>query len=163
MNGITVTGWVALNCRFQNFAVYLENIDKSGSIISLLSLHSFGRVVRRHEREYLLQRRSSVSSNVENKRRSSRLSTPRLRFRREAEQNDPDDPFSDTRRLGDIRESWESDFTVSHISTTSLSPIIEHSSTIGDISTSLESASINSEPDLGRDALHQNSDSGSRV
>ncbi|KAF5377674.1 hypothetical protein D9615_005278 [Tricholomella constricta] len=92
-NGLTVTGWIALNW----------------GIISLLAIHSFGRVIRRHERDALLQRPFTCNAVVragntmaEKKSRESQSSTrPPSRFRREADENDTDDPFADTRRLGD--------------------------------------------------------------
>jgi hypothetical protein len=96
-NGLTVTGWIALNW----------------SIISLLAIHSFGRVVRRHERDALLQhpltcdvlvRAEALGSGK--KPRDSQISTlPSSRFRREADDNETDNPFSDTRRLADSRDS----------------------------------------------------------
>ncbi|GLB36291.1 hypothetical protein LshimejAT787_0305790 [Lyophyllum shimeji] len=99
-NGLTVTGWIFLNW----------------SIISLLSIHSFGRVVRRHERDALLQHPFTCDALIRagampggKKPRESRASTVApSRFRREAESNDRDDPFSDTRRLGDAGDYRDS-------------------------------------------------------
>jgi len=99
-NGLTVTGWIALNW----------------SIISLLAIHSFGRVVRRHERDALLQHPFTCDALFRagalhggKMLRDPRMSTiTPSRFRREAESNDREDPFSDTRRLGnsgDYRDS----------------------------------------------------------
>lgn len=113
-------------------------------MISLLAIHSFGRVVRRHERDALLQRPSTstvisragnVPSSVRHdKPRKSRLSSSipsQLRFRREMDDNDINDPFSDTQRLGDFRESWH---TTGVISFTSDSPPPSPSPQISELS-----------------------------
>ncbi|KAF8078473.1 hypothetical protein FPV67DRAFT_1648275 [Lyophyllum atratum] len=99
-NGLTVTGWIALNW----------------SIISLLAIHSFGRVVRRHERDALLQHpltcdvlvRAEAAASGKKPYNSQISTLPSSRFKREADDNEIDDPFSDTRRLADCRDSWAS-------------------------------------------------------
>jgi len=54
-NGLSVTGWIALNCESHSFQESKPQLTCiSGAFISLLSIHSFGRVVHRHEREALL-------------------------------------------------------------------------------------------------------------
>ncbi|KAF8898592.1 hypothetical protein BD779DRAFT_1666412 [Infundibulicybe gibba] len=105
-NDLTVTGWIASNW----------------AIISLLAIHSFGRVVRRHERDALLQHPSTwdalvraghATPNAPQRGRlqsTNRLQTgalSRIRIKR-GNSEGADSPFSDLRRLNPARMSWES-------------------------------------------------------
>ncbi|KAJ7706396.1 hypothetical protein B0H17DRAFT_1037023 [Mycena rosella] len=94
-NGLDMTGWVAANW----------------AIISLLVIHSFGRVVRRHEKDALFQHPSAWWPERDMIHRSpySRRAFPgsQLRVRVPGE----DDPFSDVRRLRDSVTSWNSEFS----------------------------------------------------
>ncbi|RDB28826.1 hypothetical protein Hypma_015374 [Hypsizygus marmoreus] len=153
-NGLTVTGWIALNW----------------SIISLLAIHSFGRVVHRHERDVLLQHPALCNAIVragnaiaEKKQPESRISVnPQLRYRREAEGNDKDDPFSDTRRLGDSRRSWDSGFSTPPSPPSSSLPAEEYSRVVPMIARSPPvSVHSGSFPTSGRNTPlvpHQSSD-----
>ncbi|TFK41020.1 hypothetical protein BDQ12DRAFT_720743 [Crucibulum laeve] len=114
-NGLTVTGWIALNW----------------GIISVLAMHSFGRVVRRHERDALLTHpvtctaiARAANANIaareqEAREREARMRaqttvsvvSSRMRLRRDTkdyEDDDPNNPFSDIRRLEHDRVSWNS-------------------------------------------------------
>ncbi|KDR85136.1 hypothetical protein GALMADRAFT_233779 [Galerina marginata CBS 339.88] len=97
-NGLSVTGWIALNW----------------GIISLLAIHSFGRVVHRHERDALLHHPVTCTAILRaaneivkkddqtTRRRVSATSLPHTRSLRIASINDEsnsDDPFADTQAL----------------------------------------------------------------
>jgi len=86
-NSLDMTGWVAANW----------------AIISLLVIHSFGRVVRRHEKDALFQHPSAWSpvNRSPYSRRAYPGSQPRFRV--------DDDPYSDSRGLRDSVTSWNSD------------------------------------------------------
>ncbi|KAJ7492822.1 hypothetical protein FB451DRAFT_1219666 [Mycena latifolia] len=94
-NSLDMTGWVAANW----------------AIISILVIHSFGRVVRRHEKDALFQHPSAWWPERDMIHRSpySRRGFPgsQLRVRVPAE----DDPFSDMRGLRESMSSWNSDFS----------------------------------------------------
>ncbi|KAG5654770.1 hypothetical protein H0H81_003778 [Sphagnurus paluster] len=98
-----------LASNIQLFQKVIKDEIQLGSVVSILAIHSFGRVVRRHEREALLQRPfmsnmvvRAGNSIYERKPRASHISTLSLsRYRRE-------DPFADTRRLQESRGSWAS-------------------------------------------------------
>ncbi|KAF8213277.1 hypothetical protein K438DRAFT_1706974 [Mycena galopus ATCC 62051] len=90
-NGLDVIGWVSTNW----------------AIISVLVIHSFGRVIRRHEKEALLQNPSAWWHERDINHRSpySRRAFPsQLRIRM------PEDPFSDARAIRDSMSSWNSEF-----------------------------------------------------
>nr|GAT47866.1 predicted protein [Mycena chlorophos] len=88
-NCLDIGGWLELNA----------------SVISVLVIHSFGRVVRRHERDVLLQ--SSAIYWPENRSPfSRRVGSPQLRFAM------PEDRFSDVGAVPISRDSlasWSSD------------------------------------------------------
>ncbi|KAF7310734.1 hypothetical protein HMN09_00616400 [Mycena chlorophos] len=88
-NCLDIGGWLELNA----------------SVISVLVIHSFGRVVRRHERDVLLQ--SSAIYWPENRSPfSRRVGSPQLRFAM------PEDRFSDVGAVPVSRDSlasWSSD------------------------------------------------------
>lgn len=118
-NGLTVSGWIALNCKLRSRPFNNATYMNAGSVISLLTIHSFGRVVRRHERDALLQHPATCDaivrrgnaiasarlSNRSKSRTSSEFATS-LRLRGEADDDEMDNPFSDARRLRGSRESW---------------------------------------------------------
>ncbi|KAF8167960.1 hypothetical protein B0H34DRAFT_792626 [Crassisporium funariophilum] len=98
-NGLSVTGWIALNW----------------GIISMLAIHSFGRVVHRHERDALLHHPVTctaimrAANNIAKKGEgvSRRPGPSNYSPRRRTTGNyksgrgyDRDDPFADTRPLG---------------------------------------------------------------
>ncbi|KAF6766336.1 hypothetical protein DFP72DRAFT_866216 [Ephemerocybe angulata] len=100
---LSVTGWIALNW----------------AVISLLTVHSFGRVVHRHERESWIQQsassrtvRAASYSAYPNSRRATRTRTPSVvttKSRNMAKQygGNPNDPYSDIRPLDQDRRSWQ--------------------------------------------------------
>lgn len=94
----------------------------AGAFISLLIVHSLGRVVHRHERESWIQRSATRTALTQGPTRNSgRLSrraqtgqltssfvtSSRTRSIRERYRGDPNDPFSDTRPLDQERFSWQ--------------------------------------------------------
>ncbi|KAJ6604449.1 hypothetical protein DFH09DRAFT_1122731 [Mycena vulgaris] len=87
-NGLDMTGWVAANW----------------AIISVLVIHSFGRVVRRHEKDALFQHPSAWWPERDLIHRSP---YSRRAFRVPGEE----DPFSDARAYRDSVTSWNSEFT----------------------------------------------------
>ncbi|KAJ7102135.1 hypothetical protein B0H15DRAFT_813313 [Mycena belliarum] len=93
-NGLDMTGWVAANW----------------AIISVLVIHSFGRVVRRHEKDALFQHPSSWWPERDMIHRSpySRRAFPRPRQGSCAPEADP---FSDSRGLRESMTSWNSGFS----------------------------------------------------
>jgi hypothetical protein len=92
-NGLDMIGWVAANW----------------AIISILVIHSFGRVIHRHETEALVQHPSAWWHERDIIHRSpySRRAFPgsQLRIRM------PEDPFSDARAIRESLASWNSDFS----------------------------------------------------
>ncbi|KAJ7225722.1 hypothetical protein GGX14DRAFT_489964 [Mycena pura] len=88
-NGLEMTDWVAAN----------------EAIISFLVIHSFGRVVRRHERDALFQHPSAWWSE--------RDRSPYLRRGLPGMVRAPEDPFSDARGVRDSTPSWNSNFSAS--------------------------------------------------
>ncbi|KAF7339823.1 hypothetical protein MVEN_01898900 [Mycena venus] len=92
-NGLDMIGWVATNW----------------AIISILVIHSFGRVIHRHEKEALVQHPSAWWHERDISHRSpySRRAFPgsQLRIRM------PEDPFSDARAIRESLASWNSDFS----------------------------------------------------
>ncbi|PPQ67352.1 hypothetical protein CVT24_011535 [Panaeolus cyanescens] len=95
-NGLSVTGWIALNW----------------GIISVLAIHSFGRVVHRHERDTLLHHpvtctaimraaNDMVKKDDQHNRGALSISTTRRTNRRvnKVPKVDSDDPFADTQPL----------------------------------------------------------------
>jgi len=94
-NGLDMTGWVAANW----------------AIISVLVIHSFGRVVRRHEKDALLFQHPSAWWERDMNHRSPysrRGGFPGpLRVRVPAEE----DPFSDARGIRESGTSWNSGFS----------------------------------------------------
>lgn len=148
----------------------------------MLTIHSFGRVVRRHERDALLQHPATCDaivrrgnaiasarlSNRSRSRTSSEFATsPRLGG--EADDNEIDNPFSDARRQGGSRESWHRPGLAvskpeSNLSSPGL-PVGEKSQTISVIQPSPTSPSIYSTfPTSGRGTpivLHQSLDGAS--
>jgi len=89
-NGLDMIGWVATNW----------------AIISILVIHSFGRVVRRHEKEALLQHPSTWWPERHRSPYSRRaFSRSQLRVRV------PEDPFSDARGIRESTTSWNSEFS----------------------------------------------------
>jgi hypothetical protein len=112
--------------------------------------------VRRHERDALLQHPSTCNAIVRrgNAVASARLSKPRtasnnasqLRFRREPDDSDLDDPFSDVRRLGGPRGSWNTTGFASSIPVSNPPspgpPVSDYSQTIPVVPPSPSSPSI---------------------
>ncbi|KAF9015302.1 hypothetical protein BDQ17DRAFT_1229006 [Cyathus striatus] len=120
-NGLTVTGWIALNCKFlSKFGFSAKKIilrSFTGGLISMLAMHSFGRVVRRNEREALLSHpitctaisraaNANMAAREARLRRRSSITTisSRVRLRQDPQVqynsgNFTDDPFSDAYRL----------------------------------------------------------------
>ncbi|KAJ7431821.1 hypothetical protein B0H11DRAFT_1761405 [Mycena galericulata] len=89
-NSLDVTGWVAANW----------------AVISLLVIHSFGRVVRRHEKDALFQHPSTWSP-VNHRAPYSRRAFPGSHLRVRVD----DDPFSEAKGLRESVSSWNSDFS----------------------------------------------------
>jgi len=88
-NGLDIIGWVSTNW----------------AIISVLVIHSFGRVIHRHEKDALLQNPSTWwhERDVNHRSPYSRRAFPgQLRIL--------PDPFSDTRALRESTTSWNSEF-----------------------------------------------------
>ncbi|KAF9456544.1 hypothetical protein BDZ94DRAFT_1275389 [Collybia nuda] len=163
-NGLTVSGWIALNW----------------SVISLLAIHSFGRVVRRHERDALLQHPATCDAIV---RRGNAIASARLSNRSKSRtssefstnlglrgntDNDTENPFSDARRLNNFRLSWHTPgFAPSIPNSTPPSnlPVSENPRTSPVFSSSPTSSSIYSTfPTSGRGTPivpHQSSDGAS--
>ncbi|CAA7266577.1 unnamed protein product [Cyclocybe aegerita] len=97
-NGLSVSGWITLNW----------------AIISLLTIHSFGRVVHRHERDALLQHPATCTAIMRaandiakrDERQTEKVFLPafptpktlRIATSRSTV-DDPDDPFADTQPL----------------------------------------------------------------
>lgn len=94
----------------------------AGAITSVLVIHSFGRVVRRHEREVLMQYPSAWWSDRDPYRASpySRNRAPRSQMRLSGSSDD-DSPFSDTRGLRESMLSVNSELIAA--SPSSPSPI----------------------------------------
>jgi len=95
-NGLSVTGWIVLNW----------------GIISLLAIHSFGRVVHRHERDALLQhpvtctKALRIANAIAKKDQTTRqralsgLETPpRARIASTSNESSHNDPFADPQAL----------------------------------------------------------------
>jgi len=95
-NSLDMTGWVAANW----------------AVISLLVIHSFGRVVRRHEKDALFQHPSAWSPVNHRSPYSRRAYPGQLRVWID------DDPFSDARGLRESVTSWNSGFSDSPSSLT---------------------------------------------
>ncbi|KAJ7900131.1 hypothetical protein B0H14DRAFT_1550618 [Mycena olivaceomarginata] len=91
-NGLDMIGWVSANW----------------AIISVLVIHSFGRVIHRHEKDALFQHPSAWWHERDINHRSpySRRAFPgsQLRIRM------PEDPFSDARAIRESMNSWNSEF-----------------------------------------------------
>ncbi|KAK0198708.1 hypothetical protein F5146DRAFT_1020728 [Armillaria mellea] len=95
----------------------------SWAVFSLLTIHSFGRVVRRHERETLIQNpRTWAWKNpgdgnhpgTARRQLSSQMSyVSHRRTRRFADSEDQGSLYSETRGLNQSRNSWNSGLTVS--------------------------------------------------
>jgi len=106
----TITGTMVVLALSLVFGVNFENsLDVFGwlganwAMISLLAIHSFGRVVRRHEKEALLQHRSAWADSPVNRNAYSRRTYPGSQGRT---QHDANDPFSESRALRDSVSSW---------------------------------------------------------
>ncbi|KAG6836808.1 hypothetical protein H0H93_002830 [Arthromyces matolae] len=94
-NGLTVTGWIDLNW----------------AVISLLTIHSFSRVVGRHERDALL--RQTFSSNTfacgtrARRQPKSEMSTISIPSSGRETEFETDNPFTDSHHF-ELRSSWSS-------------------------------------------------------
>ncbi|KAJ7783561.1 hypothetical protein DFH07DRAFT_995789 [Mycena maculata] len=102
-NNLDMTGWVAANW----------------AVISILVIHSFGRVIRRHEKDALFQHPSAWSP-VNHRSPFSRRAfpgQPKVRV--------DNDPFSDSRGLRESAVSWNSKFSDSPSSPTPVASIRE--------------------------------------
>ena len=112
-NGLSVTGWIALNCTLFCRKTYYRANDDIGGMVSILAIHSFGRVVHRHERDALLAHPSTCTAI---NKAASELADREGRARRQAASRRTvssgqlrtvrinADPFADTQAL-DRRES----------------------------------------------------------
>lgn len=89
-NSLTVSGWIFLNW----------------AVISLLAIHSFGRVIRRHERDIILQEPRSWQPRTRADHRALNPSSYNRRWRNNGDLDDS--PFSETRGLTESRGSWSS-------------------------------------------------------
>lgn len=93
----------------------------------MLAIHSFGRVVHRHERDAIIQRSATCDSLVRNPRAEPRRTRPRRSWSspsihsrsalRQSYQSsniasDTQNPFLDPQPLTESRRSWDS--TISH-------------------------------------------------
>ncbi|PPQ79154.1 hypothetical protein CVT26_004104 [Gymnopilus dilepis] len=86
-NGLSVTGWIVLNW----------------GIISLLAIHSFGRVVHRHERDALLQHPvtcTAIARTANDIVKKRSISTRRARIASISNETTSDDPFADSQAPG---------------------------------------------------------------
>ncbi|KAJ7597174.1 hypothetical protein C8J56DRAFT_919412 [Mycena floridula] len=102
-NGLTVSGWLSMNW----------------AVISALAIHSFGRVIRRHERDATLQEPRSWQArrmpfdNARRARQAASLtntgaSSHGMTWQKESHLQETWDPFSDPGKLNPIRTSWNS-------------------------------------------------------
>jgi len=102
-NGLTVSKWLSLNW----------------AVISVLAIHSFGRVIRRHERDAILQEPQSWQAPrtpLEHRRNPRQQSSPpistrtshRRVWRKASDLEDKSNPYSETRGLKQPRTSWNS-------------------------------------------------------
>ncbi|KAJ7786099.1 hypothetical protein B0H16DRAFT_17640 [Mycena metata] len=89
-NSLDMTGWVAANW----------------AIISVLVIHSFGRVIRRHETEALVQHPSAwwPERDINHRSPYARRPFPPSQLRVQL----PEDPFSDARAVRESMTSWNS-------------------------------------------------------
>ncbi|KAJ7655028.1 hypothetical protein DFH06DRAFT_1201382 [Mycena polygramma] len=92
-NGLDMIGWVAANW----------------AIISILVIHSAGRVIHRHEKDALLHHPSTWWPERDVNHRSPYLRPAFSRSPLRAQV--PEDPFSDARGIRDSMNSWNSDFS----------------------------------------------------
>ncbi|KAK0208608.1 hypothetical protein DFS33DRAFT_1304539 [Desarmillaria ectypa] len=112
-------------------------IPISWVVISLLTIHSFGRVIWRHERDALIQNpRTWPWKNPGDGNRpgtvrrqlSPQMSyTSHRRTRRFADSDDQGSPYSETRGLNQSRSSWNSGFTVSSVASLPSPPVLVQS------------------------------------
>ncbi|KAK0465429.1 uncharacterized protein EV420DRAFT_1514318 [Desarmillaria tabescens] len=112
-------------------------IPISWAVISLLTIHSFGRVVRRHEKDALIQNpRTWPWKNPGDGNRPGavrRQSSPQMsytshrRTRRFADSDDQGSPYSETRGLNQSRSSWNSGFTISSVASLPSPPVLVQS------------------------------------
>ncbi|KAJ7107633.1 hypothetical protein C8R43DRAFT_1044731 [Mycena crocata] len=100
-NGLDMTGWVAANW----------------AIISILVIHSFGRVIRRHEKDALFQHPSAwwPERDINHRSPYSRRAFPGSQLRVRVLE---EDPFSDARGVRESVTSWNSEFSDSPSSPT---------------------------------------------
>jgi len=90
-NSLDMTGWVAANW----------------AIISVLVIHSFGRVIRRHETEALVQHPSAwPERDINHRSPYARRAFPPTQLRVQL----PEDPFSDARGIRESMTSWNSGY-----------------------------------------------------
>lgn len=118
---LSLTVWITINCEsecipyFSRSGVHMP----LGAFISILLVHSLGRVVHRREREAWIQLSASRSGMTRMPARSSRHPSRRTTLRsqsatsgrnkstRERYHGDPNDPYSETRPLDQERFSWQ--------------------------------------------------------
>jgi hypothetical protein len=127
---VAVAVMVAIGVNFRNGMSISSWLDIQWGIISLLSVHSFGRVVRRHEREEILQHPSAWNSAVRGERvmrEAHRQSGPgrplspvsvasRTRQRAPSLNQEPENPFADSHvARNPLRHSWAASTTPSTI------------------------------------------------
>ncbi|KAK0456204.1 hypothetical protein EV421DRAFT_1750978 [Armillaria borealis] len=109
----------------------------SWAVFSLLTIHSFGRVVRRHERDTLIQNpRTWAWKNpgdgnhpgTVRRQLSSQMSyASHRRTRRFADSEDQGSLYSETRGLNQSRNSWNSGLTVSSAESLPSPPVLVQS------------------------------------
>ncbi|KAK7064394.1 hypothetical protein R3P38DRAFT_2824256 [Favolaschia claudopus] len=113
---ITVTTFIlavllVLGVNFQNNLDMTGWVSANWAIISVLVIHSFGRVIRRHEQEALFQHPSAWWHERDMSHRSPYsglvFSGSPLRIQV------PEDPFSDARAIRQSMSSWNSEFAFS--------------------------------------------------
>lgn len=101
-------------------------LSATWAVVSVLAISSFGRVIRRQERDAVLQepgtwqRDNGIPAMRSRSRHgySSSMSTVSQRrpWTNVSARDDPSNPFSDTRALNDHRASWRSDTSAGIIS-----------------------------------------------
>lgn len=110
-------------------------ISVNWAVISLLTIHSFGRVVRRHERDALIQGPRIWKTPGDGNRPGAvrRPLSPRMsytshrRTRRFADSDDQGSLYSETRGLNRSRSSWNSGLTVSSMASLPSPPVLVES------------------------------------
>ncbi|KAJ7071224.1 hypothetical protein C8F01DRAFT_1109589 [Mycena amicta] len=98
---------LVLGVSIDNLLDMIGWLTVNAAIISVLVIHSFGRVVRRHEKDALLQQSSAWWPDHRNPFSRRGFATSPLRL------GIPEDPFSDASAVRDSISSWNSGLSAS--------------------------------------------------